>query len=86
MEDAADVPQPLLEKLQAALAPGHKLSLADALTFADLTQAQAFKQTQTALQPGTGWQAALVLSIPFYDGGLRSGIRKEREASDEEAT
>jgi outer membrane protein TolC len=50
-----------------------------------LAQAQAFKQTETPLQPGTGWQAALVLSIPFYDGGLREGIRKEREAGDEEA-
>jgi outer membrane protein TolC len=50
-----------------------------------LAQAQAFRQTQTALQPGSGWQAALVLSIPFYDGGLRYGVMKERAASDEEA-
>ena len=26
-----------------------------------------------------------MLSIPFYDGGLRYGIHKERKASDEEA-
>ena len=50
-----------------------------------LAQAQAFRQTQTPLQPGSGWQAALVLSIPFYDGGLRYGVMKERAASDEEA-
>jgi outer membrane protein TolC len=50
-----------------------------------LAQATAFKQTQTPLQPGSGWQAAVVLSIPFYDGGLRDGVRKEREASDVEA-
>lgn len=50
-----------------------------------LAQAQAFKQTQTPLQPGSGWQAALVLSIPFYDGGLRYGVRKERQAVEEEA-
>ncbi|HEY3452666.1 MAG TPA: TolC family protein [Myxococcales bacterium] len=31
-------------------------------------------------QPQTGWQAALVLSVPFYDGGLRYGLRQEREA------
>ena len=50
-----------------------------------LAQAQAFKQTQTPLQPGTGWQVAVVLSIPFYDGGMRYGVRREREAADEEA-
>jgi outer membrane protein TolC len=50
-----------------------------------LAQAQAFKETETALQPGTGWQLAVVLSIPFYDGGMRYGVRREREAVDEEA-
>ena len=50
-----------------------------------LAQAQAFKETQTPLQPGTGWQVAVVLSIPFYDGGMRYGVRREREAADEEA-
>ncbi len=50
-----------------------------------LAQAQAFRQTQTPLAPGKGWQATVVLSIPFYDGGLRYGIRKERQASEAEA-
>jgi outer membrane protein len=50
-----------------------------------LAQAQGFEQTRTPLQPGSGWQAALVLSIPFYDGGARTGIRREREASEEAA-
>jgi outer membrane protein TolC len=50
-----------------------------------LAQAQAFKETATPLQPGSGWQASLVLSIPFYDGGLRYGVQKERAAVDEEA-
>lgn len=50
-----------------------------------LAQAQAFRQTETPLQPASGWQAALVLSIPFYDGGLRTGIREERDASDQES-
>jgi outer membrane protein TolC len=27
----------------------------------------------------------VVLSIPFYDGGMRYGVRREREAVDEEA-
>jgi outer membrane protein TolC len=50
-----------------------------------LAQAEAFKETATPLQPGTGWQAAVVLSIPFFDGGLRYGVQRERQASDEEA-
>jgi len=50
-----------------------------------LAQAQAFRETETALQPGSGWQIAVVLSIPFYDGGMRYGVRREREAADEEA-
>jgi outer membrane protein TolC len=50
-----------------------------------LAQAQAFKQTATLLQPGSGWQASVVLSIPFFDGGLRYGIARERTAVDQEA-
>lgn len=50
-----------------------------------LAQAQAYKETSTLLQPGQGWQAALVLSIPFFDGGLRYGIARERVALDQEA-
>ena len=50
-----------------------------------LAQAQAFRQTATALAPASGWQASLVLSIPFFDGGLRYGVARERRALDEEA-
>jgi outer membrane protein TolC len=50
-----------------------------------LAQAQAFKQTATPLQPGSGWQVGLVLSVPFFEGGLREGYRKEREVADREA-
>jgi outer membrane protein TolC len=35
--------------------------------------------------PTTGWQAQLVLSVPFYDGGLRYGQEKERTISRDEA-
>lgn len=31
-------------------------------------------------QPEVGWQAQLVLTLPFYDGGLRTGISRERDA------
>ena len=50
-----------------------------------LAQAQAFRQTATVLQPGSGWQAALVLSVPLFDGGARYGVQRERHAVDEEA-
>jgi outer membrane protein TolC len=50
-----------------------------------LAQAQAFQETLTPFQPGNGWQAALVLSIPLFDGGVRYGIQRERRASDVEA-
>jgi outer membrane protein TolC len=35
--------------------------------------------------PTTGWQAQLILTIPFYDGGLRYGQEKERGAVRDEA-
>ncbi len=50
-----------------------------------LAQAQAFRETTTPVQPGSGWQAGLVLSIPLYDGGLRYGVQRERRAIEEEA-
>ena len=31
-------------------------------------------------QPERGWQAQLVLTLPLYDGGLRTGIGRERDA------
>lgn len=34
----------------------------------------------TPTLPETGWQAQLILSIPFYDGGNRYGLAHEREA------
>jgi outer membrane protein TolC len=50
-----------------------------------LAQAEGFRGTPSALAPGSGWQAALVLSIPFFDGGFRYGVQRERRALDEEA-
>ena len=47
---------------------------------------QPFYQNPASLtQPETGWQAQLVLSIPFYDGGARYGLRRERSALYNEA-
>ena len=39
-----------------------------------------FQDPPTILAPRTGWQAELVLSLPIYDGGMRSGVSREREA------
>jgi outer membrane protein TolC len=48
-------------------------------------QVQAFRQTRTLLLPERGWQAMVVLEIPFFDGGFRLGMREERRALEEEA-
>lgn len=42
---------------------------------------QPFLQTpETATLPTRGFQAQVLLSVPFYDGGFRYGARREREA------
>jgi outer membrane protein TolC len=42
---------------------------------------QPFYQNPPSLvNPSTGWQAQLILTMPFYDGGLRYGLRDERRA------
>jgi len=47
---------------------------------------QPFYQTPPTLtMPTTGWQAELVLNVPLYDGGLRYGQEKERDAARDEA-
>jgi outer membrane protein TolC len=48
--------------------------------------AQPFYQNPPSLvTPLTGWQAQLVLTVPLYDGGLRYGQAKERDALSNEA-
>lgn len=44
-----------------------------------------YQHPSTATQPETGWQAQLVLSLPLYDGGLRYGLKRERNALEAEA-
>jgi outer membrane protein TolC len=85
--DDARARRPDLKVLDARHAATEHLRRDDWTYYAPtlLAQAQAFRQTQTALQPGSGWQAALVLSIPFFDGGFRYGVQRERRALDAEA-
>jgi outer membrane protein TolC len=44
-----------------------------------------YSNPSTVAYPTTGWQAQLVLAIPFYDGGLRYGQQKERAVVRDEA-
>lgn len=44
-----------------------------------------FQHPSTMTNPETGWQAQLILQVPFYDGGLRYGQQDERAAQAEQA-
>lgn len=44
-----------------------------------------FQEPPTVTLPRFGWQAQLILSLPFYDGGLRYGLRRERNALEAQA-
>jgi outer membrane protein TolC len=47
---------------------------------------QPFYQNPPSLTlPLTGWQAQLILTVPFYDGGLRYGQARERASLRDEA-
>jgi outer membrane protein TolC len=48
--------------------------------------AQPFASSYTSLtSPTTGWQAQLVLTLPLYDGGFRTGALEQRRAERDEA-
>jgi outer membrane protein TolC len=44
-----------------------------------------YQNPPTLTVPQTGWQAQLVLSVPFYDGGARYGRQDQRRALAKEA-
>jgi outer membrane protein len=44
-----------------------------------------YQNPPSLTQPLTGWQAQLLLTLPLYDGGLRYGQKKERDALRDEA-
>jgi outer membrane protein len=48
--------------------------------FAGIVAQPFFQDPPTPALPRTGWQAQLVLTLPIYDGGQRTGIRGERNA------
>ncbi len=58
---------------------------ADYLPYLNLIAFPFYQTPTTPTIPQSGWQAELVLSVPFYDGGLRYGLEHERAANAEEA-
>ncbi len=44
-----------------------------------------YQNPPTSQLPSNGWQGQIVLTVPFYDGGLRYGLQKERDALAQEA-
>lgn len=75
----------LLERRAAAAARVRRDSYADLLPTLTGQLVPFYQQPATITQPTTGWQAQLILSVPFFDGGLRYGARRERAALEGEA-
>ncbi len=46
----------------------------------DLVLQELLQTPSTLIQPAHSWQALLQLTVPVYDGGLRRGLRQERQA------
>ena len=44
-----------------------------------------YQDPPTLTVPLTNWQAQLILSLPVFDGGLREGVVRERDAAAEQA-
>ena len=58
---------------------------ADYVPYLGLIAFPFYQTPSTPTVPQTGWQAALILTVPIYDGGLRYGQQHERQALAEEA-
>src|SRR5207253_2069054 len=58
---------------------------ADYLPLVNAVAAPFYQTPVAGLQPHTGWQAQLLLTLPLYDGGLRYGLQDERRSLANEA-
>jgi outer membrane protein TolC len=58
---------------------------ADYLPYLNFIAFPFYQQPPTITTPQTGWQAEFLLTVPFYDGGLRYGQQHQRSAEAEEA-
>jgi outer membrane protein len=57
----------------------------DYMPYLNLIAFPFYQSPPTPTIPHTGWEAEIVLTVPFYDGGLRYGQEHQREAFAEEA-
>jgi outer membrane protein TolC len=71
-----------LKALQSRLAANQELVKDDWAYYAPYLAAvgEPFLQSGVPLLPHQGWQAQLILTLPLYDGGLRGGVARERDA------
>jgi outer membrane protein TolC len=60
-------------------------SYADYLPFLSAVVTPFAASYSSSTEPSTGWQAQLVLTVPFFDGGFRYGAHEERSALADEA-
>ena len=76
-----------IKAVESHLAATQRLVLDEWVYYAPYLAAvgQPFYQNGSVFQPKVGWQAQLILTLPFYDGGLRGGIARERDAQVTEA-
>ncbi len=72
------------QRMQAAK-HSSTLNYADYLPYLSGIVQPFYQNPPSLVQPLTGWQAQLVLTIPLYDGGARYGRADERAAMNEEA-
>jgi outer membrane protein TolC len=73
------------ERAAAAVARTVRQAYADYLPYLNLLAFPFYQDPPIPTVPRTGWQAELVLTIPFYDGGLRYGQEKAQKALANEA-
>lgn len=72
-----------VKALEARLAAGEHLVKDDWVYYAPILSAVGepfYQYGITPFYPHVGWQASLILSLPLYDGGARTGIARERDA------
>jgi len=87
MNEASAVRPDVVARRRAAKATDRTVrdAWADYMPYLDLIAFPFYQTPPTPTVPQTGWQAELVLTVPFYDGGLRYGQEHERQANAEEA-
>jgi outer membrane protein TolC len=87
LNEAAKSRPDVLARQRAAAAADRTVhdAWADYSPYLNLIAFPFYQDPPTVTVPKTGWQAELVLTIPFYDGGLRYGQEHERSALASEA-